>query len=229
MRHVPKAGKYDLPYFDLDSLIDKLKIAHDKLRSDEMDRAIVAETLGMSAKGGGYTYIISDMEKYGLIETGRGKIVITPLGKEAIYGAEAESKKAKEKAVSNISLFKEIYLQYGINVTEEQVRAFLRQTAGVDIVKVQPVALNALKIYRKISHYFEETDFINKNQAEQEYKPPKVELMPSTSKERDTNYLKIQFGEVLIQIPQNDLNAIALAKNALEIMENYLRSQQKNG
>ncbi len=35
---MPKAGKYEYPFFDLDATIEKLKKAHDDIRADEMDR-----------------------------------------------------------------------------------------------------------------------------------------------------------------------------------------------
>ncbi len=48
---MPKAGKYDYPFFDLDACIDKLRELHSITKTDENKRELVAETLKMSIKG----------------------------------------------------------------------------------------------------------------------------------------------------------------------------------
>ncbi len=76
---MPKAGKYDYPFFDIYHCIAKLRDYFTVVKTDETKREIVAETLGMSMTGGGFAYLMSAMEKYALIKTGGGNVVITKL------------------------------------------------------------------------------------------------------------------------------------------------------
>ena len=46
-----------------------------------------------------------------------------------------------------------MYEQFGKDVTQEQIRAFLRQKANVDISKAQKLAENIDTIYKKVSNY----------------------------------------------------------------------------
>lgn len=219
---MPKAGKYDYPFFDLDLALEKLGKFHEILREDEVDRSVVAETLGMSERGGGFAYLISSMEKYGLIKTGGGKIILTDLGKVALYGEDTEKKQAKHRAVLKITLFSELNKQYGKNVTEEQIRAFLRQKAFVDIVKAQKIAPSVNKIYKKVSKHL--------LSAEKPLQPPsevegkgRREVMPLL----DTQALKIQYKNVLIQIPRDDVEAIEFAEKALAFMKKEILEKKR--
>ena len=51
--------------------------------------------------------------------------------------------------------------------------------------------------------------------------------MTDSNSNRPTPPVKIQYGDIFIQIPTNDLNAIALAKEALEFMESVVRKRQE--
>ena len=228
---LPKAGKYEFPYFDLDHVIDKLKEYYDVVRTDETTREVVAETLNMSKTGGGFLYLVSSMEKYGLVQTGGGNVTITKLGKTILYGEPSEIKKAKAEAVTKVDLFKELRDQYGKDAQLEQIRAFLRQKANVDVVKAQKIAPKVDKIYKKVSNYIIPA---------QKLVPPSKEPMLTVPSEgrRDmivqpepsvVELLKIQFGDVYIQIPSDakSLDSIKLAKDALDFMEQRLLKKQK--
>lgn len=225
---MPKAGTYDFPSYDIDMVLEKLKTAYDQLRSDEMDREVIAEVLDMSARGGGYANLITSLEKYGLIETAwGGKITITELGKIATYGLDEEQINAKNKAVSNISIFWDIHSKYGKEATEEQIRAFLRQEANIDVTRVKRVSQKVYRIYNNVSKYvipIDKTAQVSVNEPAgidriEEMIPPKGDGEPP---------LKIQYGGVYIQIPPNDLKAIALAKQALEFMESVMKKEKEN-
>lgn len=220
---MPKAGKYDYPFFDLDLALEKLGRAHEVLREDEIDRSVVAETLGMSERGGGFAYLISSMEKYGLVKTGGGKITITDLGKVALYGEETEKKQAKNMAVLKIALFRELDKQYGKNVTEEQTRAFLRQKAFVDIVKAQKIAPKVTKIYKKLSKHL--------LPAKTPSQPPISEVegegRRETMKPLESKTLKIQYKNVLIQIPRDDVEAIEFVEKALAYMKKEILEEKR--
>jgi len=224
VRTIPKAGKYEYPFYNLNKVLGKLEKVHGLLREDEIERSIVADTLGMSERGGGFMYLVSSMEKYGLVKIGGGKILITELGKVALYGEEKEKKRAKHNAVLNVNLFKSIYDQYGKEVTAEQIRAFLRQKAYVEVDRVQKMADFINKIYKKVSNHILSAE-----------KP----LQPSTSRvdgrgrrENMVPYepqgLKIQYRNVLIQIPQDDVEAIEFAEKALAFMKKEIQEKTQS-
>jgi len=226
---LPKAGKYDYPFFDIDHCIDKLREHYEIARTDEVKRELVAENLGMSITGGGFSYLVSSMEKYGLIKTGGGNIAITKLGKLLLYGEASEVQQAKKKAVSSIDFFRELYGQYGKDVQPEQIRAFLRQKANVDISKAQKIAKKADRIYKNVSNYIIPT---------KKLAPPSesVSRIPSigrremvTQTEIGNEPLKIQKGGLYIEISSdaNTLENIEHAKDLLDFWENKLRNKQK--
>jgi len=223
-KKMPKAGKYDYPYFDVDFAVSKLMEAHENIKSEQTTRTIFAETLGMAEKGGGFAYLIASMEKYSLIETGGGDIKITELGKLAMYGDPAEVEQAKIDAVTGVELFSEIAKNYGKIPQAEQIRAFLRQKANVDIAKAQKIAPKVANIYKKVSKYISLAE-------KPSDKPPTSEVIGRRERrdmkpDTKTTPLTIQYGNVYIQIPPNDLKAIALAKDALEFMEQRLLKEK---
>lgn len=223
---MPKAGKYEYPFYDLERVVEKLKRLYEVTRTDEVERSVVAESLGMAERGGGFANLISSMEKYSLIETGKGNVVLTDLGKIVLFGEPTEVEQAKTKAVTGVNLFREIHQQYGTNVTVEQMKAFLRQKALVDIVKAQKVASKVVTIYKKVSNYITSAEkpsvVPTPHMIEGIGRRDIIQMEPSK-----TPYLKIQYGDVYIQIPPNDLEAINLAKDALEFMAEKIRKTDK--
>lgn len=150
---MPKAGKFDYPNIGLDTVIKKLKKAHDDIKTDDTTRDVIAQTLGMSVSGGRFVSLIASLEKYGLIKTGGKKIVITDRGKFAMYGNDAEIEKAKNEAVCSIELFAKLNSRYGKTAKEEQIRAFLLQEANVDISEAPKTAKNVSRIYNNVSKH----------------------------------------------------------------------------
>jgi hypothetical protein len=232
---MPKAGKYEYPFFDLDACIDKLQKVHEATKSDQTTRAVVAEALKMVEKGGGFAYLISSMEKYGLIQTGGGNIIVTELGKILMYGDPKEMEQAKSNAVANVELFREIAQKYGKNPQVDQIKLFLREKANVDVAKAQKLAQNIDTIYKKVSNYITSAEKLAPPTKESMSRVPS--LGPSTGRsdtlmqpeQNKIELLKIQFGDVYIQVPSDSssLESIKLAKDALEFMEQRLLKEHK--
>ncbi|MDH5779100.1 MAG: hypothetical protein OEZ29_00720 [Candidatus Bathyarchaeota archaeon] len=220
---MPKAGKYDFPYFDLDLALKKLLRIHEVLREDEIDRSVVAETLGMAERGGGFLYLISSMDKYGLVKTGGGRIIITQLGKFALYGEETEKKRARHNAILKVDLFKELYEQFGKDATNEQIRAFLRQKAFVEVDKAQKIADHVYRIYKKAAKHL--------LPAKTPSQPPISEVegegRRETMKPLESQALKIQYKNVLIQIPRDDVEAIEFVEKALAYMKKEILEERQ--
>jgi hypothetical protein len=223
---LPKAGKYDYPFFDIDHCIDRLRDYYEIVRTDETKRELVAENLGMSITGGGFAYLISSMEKYGLIRTGGGNVTITESGKTILYGEPSEVERMRRKAVSSIDLFRELHEQFGDDVNQEQIRAFLRQKANVDISKAQKIAEKVDKIYKNVSNYIIPA---------KKLAPPSESRVSSigrretiTQTEIGKEPLKIQKGGLYIEIPSDAkiLENIEFAKDFLTFMEGKLKKGQ---
>jgi hypothetical protein len=203
---MPKAGKYEYPFFDLDACLEKLKIFYDKTKSDQTTRSIVADALNMKEKGGGFAYLISSMEKYGLVQTGGGNITVTDLGKLLMYGEPKEKEQARSRAVANVELFRDIAQKYGKNPQSEQVKMFLREKANMDVVEAQKIAPSVNKIYKKVSNYLTSADKLA---------PPSKEsfpMVPSLGRsdtfmqpdQAKIELLKIQYGDFYIQVTKED-------------------------
>jgi hypothetical protein len=214
---LPKAGKYEYPFFDLDSALEKLKKLHDVLHTDEINRDVAADTLGMAVMGGGFAYLISSMEKYGLVKTGSGKLVITERGKLALYGDETEKEKAKCEAVLSVELFDELFSQYGKEVTAEQIKAFLRQKALVDVIKAQKLAQNIDKIYKNVANYIVTADKLERPQVTMAQEVSgQVGRRFDTQGDSKKDILKIQYGSLYLEVEKED------AENALKMIAQKL-------
>lgn len=221
---MPKVGAYVYPMYTIDSALGRLRRVYEVIREEEIDRSLAAETLGMAEKGGGFANLVSSMEILGLVETGKGKLVITELAKLAMFGDDAERGSAKTEAVMSVDLFKEIFQQYGKEATEEQVMAFLRQKANVDVIQARKKASKVTNIYKKMSNHI--TSVGPPEQAPKR-EPIGVDRREMPELTTQVQSLKIQYGDVFIQVPANDLKAIALAKQALEFMESVVRKKQE--
>jgi hypothetical protein len=224
---LPKAGKYDYPFFDIDGCIDKLHEYYEIVKTEETSRGLVAETLKMKMTGGGFANLISSMEKYGLVKTGGGNVTITSFGKSILYGEPTEIQQAKKKAVSGIDLFRELYEQYGKDIQQEQIRAFLRQKGNVDISKAEKLAQNIGTIYKKVSNYIISAQKLAPASSIKTYglSSGRREIMMETEIGKEP--LKIQKGGLYIEIPSDAqiLENIEYAKDFLIFMEQKLKGK----
>ena len=228
---MPKAGRYDYPFFDIDSCIEKLREWHGLAKTDETKRELFAETLKMSMKGGGFAYLVSAMEKYGLVKTGGGNISITSIGKTILYGDPAEIEQLKKKAVSSIDLFRELYEQFGKDAQVEQIKAFLRQKANVDISKAQKKAENVDTIYKKVLNYITPAKKVAPPSERGGLRGADFSRREKTTEtEIGKEPLKIQKGGLYIEISAdaNQLSNIEYAKDFLIFMERKLKEKTES-
>jgi hypothetical protein len=150
---MPKAGRYEFPTRDLDDCVDYLQKAYEKTKSDVMKRESFAEAIELSVKGGGFGLLVSSMAMYKLIETGGGDIRYTELAKLALHGEPHERANARERAVRNITLLADIYDKLGADVTEEQIRIFLREKAIVEVSEASNLAIAIGKLFKNSVQY----------------------------------------------------------------------------
>ena len=207
-----------------------MKELYDKTHSYQNTRVLVADALNMAVNGGGFAYLMASMEKYGLIQTGGGDVTITELGKILLFGEPKEVEQSKSKAVVNVELFREIAEKYGKNPQTEQIKLFLRDKANVELSKAQKLAQSVDTIYKKVSNYITTAEKLAAPAKESMPMVPNLGPSPGRSdtfmqpEHNKTELLKIQFGDVYIQVPSDStsLEAIKLAKDALEFMEQRL-------
>jgi len=122
-------------------------------------REVVADALGMAVKGGGFAFVASAMQNYGLVETGGGQIKVTQLGKRVAFETEPKLlEEAKAEAVSRVELFRDYYAQYGTDVTDEKVKVFLRAKAQADVAEISKIALGISKLLKSNLHYLTGVD-----------------------------------------------------------------------
>jgi hypothetical protein len=190
----------------LDACIEKLQEYHKVVQTDETSRELVAETLKMSMTGGGFVNLISSMEKYGLIETGKKNVTVIALGKSILFGEASEKEQSKKKAVSRIDLFRELYEQFGKEVTQEQIRAFLRQKGNVDISKVEKMAENIATIYKKVAKYIIPAKKLAPTSDRIGSRDSRFGRGDSDTQneERKIELLKIQYGDLYLEVPKED-------------------------
>jgi len=220
---MPKAGKYDYPTKSLDDCIKYVKKIC-KICGRQASRETVAmEALGMSPKGGATSFTIASLAKYGLIESKSGQIKVTDLGYQLAYAKEAgisekEILRLKEEAIRNIPIFVDLwkYVQHKRDIMNEQLRAFLREIAHADLDDIPKIAPEIAKLYKENARYLTSKGLRpSVTKGKEQISPEKQQL------EASHELLKIQYGDVFIQIPKGDKEAIKLAKAALEFMEKY--------
>ena len=185
----------------------------------------------MTEKGGGFAYLISSMEKYGLIQTGGGDVTVTELGKVLMAGEPKEIEQARSKAVTNVELFRDIAQKYGKNPQVEQIKMFLREKANLDVIKAQKIAQSVDKIYKKVSNYITTAERLTPSSG--------IKTYGLSSGRRETGImdteigkepLKIQKGGLYIEIPSDSqmLENLEYAKDFLIFMEGKLKGKSES-
>jgi hypothetical protein len=152
---MPKAGRYEYPARDLDSCISYLKGGHEKLKSFVASREGFAGALGLSPRTGPFGVLVGAMGIYGLVDTGDGNIRYSELAKSILFGTPDEQAAAKKEAIRRITLFVDLHTRFGRDVSEDQIKLYLREAAGVDIAEAQEKAQEVSKIYKKVSSYLD--------------------------------------------------------------------------
>ncbi len=154
---MPKVGVYDIPSRDLDDCVNYVRKAVDIAKSKVMSRETFAQAIGQSVKGGGFGLLVGSMATYELVDTGGGEIRLTQLGEQILYGETREQTKGKESAVRKVQLFADIHDRFGSDVTDEQLRLFLREKAKVEMSEANRLATEVGKLLKRNLPYLTPT------------------------------------------------------------------------
>ncbi|MBS7624908.1 MAG: hypothetical protein QXF59_04815 [Candidatus Bathyarchaeia archaeon] len=208
---MPKAGKYEYPAYDLDTCIERLKKIYEVSKSSIVKKETAAEIIGMSPKSGATLSFFASLAMYGLIEYRDGNVEITDLAKRILFGSSDEAALAKREAVRKIQIFIDLFSQYGANVTEEQLRVFLRDRASVDLPRIPELVGEIGRVYRKVSPYLMLVEQ-PKAPAPAEVAEKKEAAAPEVTEARIPEVLRIQYGSFI---------NIAIPMDRLDILEAY--------
>jgi hypothetical protein len=147
---MPKAGKYTYPTRDIDDCLNILQQVYQKTKESTLSRDAFAEALGFSPKSSWTGIVLGSLSQYGLVDTIDGNVVFTELGKEIIHGTDEEKSNAIQNAVRKVQLFDEFGDKYGLTFTDDNLRHFLREKAGVDIAEIATVSVEVGKLLKKV-------------------------------------------------------------------------------
>lgn len=190
----------------------------------QMSRDGFAEAIGHSPKSGPFGVLVGSMSLYGLVDTGDKNLTFTDLTKAIMFGTSSEQDNSKARAVAHVKLFADIYARYGRDVTDEQLRLFLRETAGVDIAQAGEKANEIGKIFKKVSGYLTTAPAASAQQS-LGGEAKKMDGETQTTKEpekvpSDMEQYKLGSG-VVIMLPKDSDQALTLwgkAKKAMDII-----------
>jgi hypothetical protein len=215
---MPKAGRYDYPYRDLDDCVEFLKKAFDVKKEYVMTRDSFAQAIGQSVKGGGFNLLVGSIAMFGLAETGGGEIRYTELAKTILFGESDQKPKAYEEAVRHISLFAEVYDKYGANFTEDQLRLFLKDKAVVDIAEANSLAQTVGKSLKNHLQYLTPG---NGSEKKTMAEPAPAVSSPDVLVGQGT--LTTAFGTMKLL----NQGSIDLARKILDLVEIQMKEEQK--
>ena len=212
---MPKAGRYDYPFRDLDDCIEFLRKAHEISKDHSFTRDTFASSIGQKATGGGFNFLVGSMAMYKLVDTGGGQIIYTELAKKILHGLEEDKEQAKAQAVRNIILFADIYDKFKTTPTQEQLYHFLKDKANVDISEVNRISKEISKLFNKVVRYLRS----NASETPFDTSGGENEVIEGGF-ESDTTIEHFKLGGgIEIKLPkENTANAWNKAKRALNII-----------
>jgi hypothetical protein len=121
-----------------------------------------------------------------------------------------------------VELFREIGSIHGPDAKEDSIRAFLRQKAQLDPAEAQQTVPQVFKVYRKVGRYLSTIQEHKHTTKEFGERGPRIESPKEDLGYQKAETLKIQFGDLYIQLPPNDEQAISLAIQALQLMRDRI-------
>lgn len=214
-----KIGLFNrIPEVDVATCIDKLKEAKVKLgKQNSVGREAFIDSMGFKVSnkiGGRVSNVLSSMGSYGLIDSGGKEIRITNLALDLIYNEDpVELKKLRSKTVLNVEIFNRLYLTYGTRPTEDSIRVFLREKAGIN----NPEELaNTIKVLSKMvrdnfQYIDEEVEPIKKENLQNKEEPVEVltakNVIQTTSGNIGDGIIKIELpGKPPYVVPLDDID-----------------------
>jgi len=185
------------------TLIDAIRRLYSRFQDNEVsDLNEVATALGhTSAKSGALLLKLTALRAYGLID-GRGKIHVSELGASLAYPKDrSEEEKTLERAVTNIPLWKELYLRFGATLPKQGFAEELAKITGATLEEAK-----AKEEWIRRAYQDDLLPLASKPSAREEnlYQQKKVE-------EKLSGYIEFTAGEIHLKLP--------LTKEGVEAVE----------
>jgi hypothetical protein len=199
-----RIGRYSVPPIRLyPTLIDAIRRLYSRFQDNEVsDLNEVATALGhTSAKSGAFLLKLTALRAYGLID-GRGKIHVSELGASLAYPKDrSEEEKTLERAVTNIPLWKELYLRFGTTLPKQGFAEELAKITGATLEEAK-----AKEEWIRRAYQDDLLPLASKPSAREEnlYQQKKVE-------EKLSGYIEFTAGEIHLKLP--------LTKEGVEAVE----------
>lgn len=226
---MPRVGKFDLPVISVDEAVNRLRKIREVAGGRTVAREVAADAMGMSPKGGQTQYIFSSMAGYGLIDTGGNEIKVTDLGEAAIFGDSNESYSAKIDAVKRADLLREIYAKFGPIPSDEQVRAFLRQDAQVELAKIPGFLEKVTRLLKQMSQYAAPRSQQLATQTEGSMGSQSTRMGVMSKQPSDDNSMEVRIGSYSFSLPLDDLElASNLTKSNIDGIITSLKARRQN-
>lgn len=200
-----RIGRYTVPPIRLyPTLIDAVRRLYNRFQDKEVsDLNEVANALNhTSAKSGAFLLKLTALRAYGLID-GRGKIHISELGASLAYPKNREEEeKALGRAVTNIPLWKELYLRFGTTLPKQGFAEELAKITGATLDEAREKEGWIRRAYQD-----DLLPLISKPIAKEETRTQQQK----TVEERPSEYIEFTAGEIHLKLP--------LTKEGIEAVE----------
>jgi len=207
-----RIGRYSVPPIRLyPTLIDVVRRLYNRFQDNEVkDLNEVATALNhTSAKSGAFLLKLTALRAYGLID-GRGKIHISKLGASLAYPKDrSEEEKALERAVTNIPLWKELYLRFGVDLPKQGLAEELAKITGATLEEAR-----AKEEWIRRAYQDDLLPLTSKPITKEEPK-----LQQKSLEERPSGYIEFTAGEIHLKLP--------LTKEGVEAVEAALSILKK--
>jgi hypothetical protein len=207
-----RIGRYSVPPIRLHpTLIDAVRRLYSRFQDKEVgDLNEVATTLNhTSAKSGAFLLKLTALRAYGLID-GRGKIHITELGASLAYPKDrSEEEKALERAVTNIPLWKELYLRFGTTLPKQGFAEELAKITGATLEEAK-----AKEGWIRRAYQDDLLPLISRPPTKEENQPQQKKAEEGLS-----GYIEFTAGEIHLKLP--------LTKEGIEAVEAALSILKK--
>jgi hypothetical protein len=218
-----RIGRYTVPPIRLyPTLIDAVRRLYNRFQDKEVsDLNEVATTLNhISAKSGAFLLKLTALRAYGLID-GRGKVHISGLGASLAYSKDrSEEEKALKRAVTNIPLWKELYLRFGTTLPKQGFAEELAKITGATLEEAK-----AKEEWIRRAYQDDLLPLISKPPIKEETK-----LQQKKAEEGLSEYIEFTAGEIHLKLPltKEGIEAVEAALSILKRKFRQLAEEQIN-
>ena len=230
MRIMPEVGRYKLPVFGVDDAVSRLQKIRDAAGGRTASKEVAASAMGMSPTGGATWHVLAAMDMYGLVSFNGKEVVVTDLGEAAVFGDSNEVLASKVEAVKRVELLRELFGRYGPNPSGEQIRAFLRQYAQVELAKVPALVGKITKLLKQVSQYagLLSKPGESKSSVMVSDRARGSESVTATPAGGEVDLMEVRIGSHYFRLPLDDLDmAGTLAKNNIDGIIASLKAKRK--